>query len=197
MPVPTGTGPTGTGPTGTGTTATGTTATGNTGTGTTGTGTTGTGTTGTGTGTGNTGTGNRKFTPDDQGCRRSTANLPASGTSPGIHQRRVGRYCSFFTDMANAAMICREVKKHGPPKLIGRFDELSRCVIISPQCPRDSWWRTATLKALIDETVASRDDIDRSRLYVTGLSMGGYGIWSFVIEASRLLCSRDPNLRRR
>jgi len=73
-----------------------------------------------------------------------------------------------------------EVKRHGPPKLIGRFDELSGCLVISPQCPRDSWWRTATLKALIDEIVASRDDIDSSRLYVTGLSMGGYGIWSFL-----------------
>ena len=73
-----------------------------------------------------------------------------------------------------------KVKKHGPPKLIQQFDELKRCIVISPQCPRDSWWRTETLKALVDEFIEGRDDIDDDRLYVTGLSMGGYGIWSFL-----------------
>ncbi len=73
-----------------------------------------------------------------------------------------------------------KVKKHGPPKLIQRFDELKRCIVISPQCPRDSWWRTETLKALVEEVIRGRDDIDEDRLYVTGLSMGGYGTWSFL-----------------
>jgi len=78
-----------------------------------------------------------------------------------------------------------QVKKHGPPKLISHFEELAGCVVISPQCPRHSWWRTETLKLLVDEFIAGRDDIDHDRLYVTGLSMGGYGIWSFI--------SRHPN----
>jgi len=73
-----------------------------------------------------------------------------------------------------------QVKKHGPPKLIDRFEELANCVIISPQCPSDSWWRVDALKSLVEEVVQQRGDIDKSRLYVTGLSMGGYGIWSFV-----------------
>jgi predicted peptidase len=73
-----------------------------------------------------------------------------------------------------------KVKKHGPPKLTETFDELSGCVIISPQCPLNSWWRVEVLKALVDEVLEARGDIDRKRLYVSGLSMGGYGIWSFV-----------------
>jgi len=78
-----------------------------------------------------------------------------------------------------------KVKKHGPPRLIGKFDELAGCVVISPQCPRNSWWRVDALKALVDEVVRERGDIDEKRLYVTGLSMGGYGIWSFI--------SRNPD----
>ena len=74
----------------------------------------------------------------------------------------------------------QQVKKHGPPKLVERFDELSRCVIVSPQCPRNSWWRVDALKALVEEVIEQRGDIDRRRIYVTGLSMGGYGIWSFI-----------------
>jgi predicted peptidase len=73
-----------------------------------------------------------------------------------------------------------KVRKHGPPKLIGSADFLAECVIVSPQCPDDSWWRVDTLKALVEEVTRERSDIDCQRLYVTGLSMGGYGIWSFI-----------------
>ena len=72
------------------------------------------------------------------------------------------------------------VKKHGPPKLNAHFDALAGCYIVSPQCPRDSWWRVAPLKSLVEEVLEDHPDIDRGRLYVTGLSMGGYGIWSFL-----------------
>lgn len=78
-----------------------------------------------------------------------------------------------------------KVKVHGPPKLTDRFEQLSNCIIVSPQCPTDSWWRVDALRALVDEVLCSRDHIDRDRLYVTGLSMGGYGIWTFL--------SHDPH----
>lgn len=73
-----------------------------------------------------------------------------------------------------------QVKKHGPPKLVRKIDALKGCIIVSPQCPRDSWWRVDALHALVEEVTMIRGDIDRRRLYVTGLSMGGYGIWSFI-----------------
>ena len=73
-----------------------------------------------------------------------------------------------------------KVKKHGPPKILADVTLLKECVIVSPQCPNDSWWRVDALHALVEEVVAKQGNIDRSRLYVTGLSMGGYGIWSFL-----------------
>jgi len=73
-----------------------------------------------------------------------------------------------------------KLKTHGPPKLTDEFEQLANCVIVSPQCPTDSWWRVEALKALMDEVIADRSDINAQRRYVTGLSMGGYGIWSFL-----------------
>lgn len=73
-----------------------------------------------------------------------------------------------------------KVKVHGPPKLNAKFDALAACVIVSPQCPKNSWWRVEALKALVDEVIAAQPDIDTARLYITGLSMGGYGSWSFI-----------------
>ncbi|MDG2011909.1 MAG: prolyl oligopeptidase family serine peptidase [Pirellulaceae bacterium] len=72
------------------------------------------------------------------------------------------------------------VKVHGPPKRWPDIKALQQCVIVSPQCPVRSWWRVAALKALVDELIDQRSDIDSNRLYITGLSMGGYGTWSFL-----------------
>ncbi|MEO2034306.1 MAG: prolyl oligopeptidase family serine peptidase [Planctomycetaceae bacterium] len=86
----------------------------------------------------------------------------------------------------------QQVKKHGPPKLITKFEELAHCVIVSPQCPRDSWWRVAALKAVLDEVIEERGDLDKNRLYVTGLSMGGYGIWSFISHHPNYFAAAIP-----
>ncbi len=73
-----------------------------------------------------------------------------------------------------------KVKVHGPPKLRDQFEQLSNCVIVSPQCPNESWWRVDALKTLMDEVIAGRTDLNPDRRYVTGLSMGGFGIWSYL-----------------
>ncbi len=85
-----------------------------------------------------------------------------------------------------------KVKKHGPPKLIESFPLLQQCVIVSPQCPPNSWWRVDALHALVGELVEERGDIDRSRFYVTGLSMGGYGIWSFLSRYPSYFAAAAP-----
>ena len=70
------------------------------------------------------------------------------------------------------------VKQHGPPKLVAAGKNLP-FIIVSPQCPERLWWPSITGKvmALIDETVENYD-VDESRIYLTGLSMGGYGTWA-------------------
>jgi predicted peptidase len=73
-----------------------------------------------------------------------------------------------------------KVKVHGPPKLVAAGKELP-CVVVSPQTRRFGWDPTA-LHALLDEITAAYK-IDRDRVYVTGMSMGGMGTWA--LAASR------------
>ncbi len=75
-----------------------------------------------------------------------------------------------------------KVKVHGPPKLLakGAMKSLESFVVIAPQCPTKTRWQPETLKVLIDEVCRSGANIDLSRLYVTGLSMGGYGTWGLL-----------------
>jgi predicted peptidase len=53
------------------------------------------------------------------------------------------------------------------------------CHVLAPQCPRTQFWRGATLDAVVRlvDHLTTTLPIDRSRIYLTGLSMGGYGTW--------------------
>jgi predicted peptidase len=68
------------------------------------------------------------------------------------------------------------VKKHGPPKLIEAGKEFP-FIVVSPQCPEDGWWQPIEIKALLDEIV-EKYKVDQDRVYLTGLSMGGFGTWA-------------------
>lgn len=83
-----------------------------------------------------------------------------------------------------------QVKKHGPPKLAGQTRDFP-FILVSPQCPPDTWWDVDGLKALLDETVA-KHRVDKERIYCTGLSMGGFGTWSFAIKHPDLFAAIAP-----
>ena len=73
------------------------------------------------------------------------------------------------------------VKKHGPPKVAEK--KRLPFIVVSPQCPAGRWWTNCSdmLTALLDE-VAAKYAVDEGRIYLTGLSMGGYGTWSLAVE---------------
>lgn len=84
------------------------------------------------------------------------------------------------------------VKKHGPPKLVGKTNELNKFIIVSPQWPDPkSWWDTAALKGLIDNTLTTQP-VDKDRVILTGLSMGGFATWSLLAAYPDLAAAAVP-----
>lgn len=75
-----------------------------------------------------------------------------------------------------------KVKVHGPPKIVEKQKDFP-FIVVSPQCPEDDWWteKTEVLINLLDEIIAHYD-VDTERVYLTGLSMGGYGSWALASE---------------
>ena len=73
-----------------------------------------------------------------------------------------------------------KVKVHGPAKLVEQGKDFP-FIVVSPQCPEGQWWnnRVETVMALIDE-IAEKYRVDPKRIYLTGLSMGGFGTWSIT-----------------
>lgn len=68
--------------------------------------------------------------------------------------------------------------RHALPKLLEEGAEYPT-VILVPQCPENCVWDNIVfdVKTLIDFTVA-KFNCDKSRVYVTGGSMGGFGTWA-------------------
>jgi len=71
-----------------------------------------------------------------------------------------------------------KVKTHGPPKLVHEGKDFP-FILVSPQCPDGERWDVPKLSDLLNE-VQDIYNADKNRIYVTGLSMGGYGAWKLA-----------------
>jgi predicted peptidase len=83
----------------------------------------------------------------------------------------------FLHGVGESGTNLNKVAIHGPPKLVKGGKTDLPFVLVSPQCPADRVWRDDELLALLDEVIA-KHNVDTNRVYLTGLSMGGYGTWS-------------------
>ncbi|MCL1921845.1 MAG: prolyl oligopeptidase family serine peptidase [Kiritimatiellaeota bacterium] len=105
----------------------------------------------------------------------------------------------------NAAQL-----KHGVADLITFADANGGALIIAPQCPEGEKWvsnidpKAAThtmpaepsapmklVLALLNEKT-EKMPVDPDRIYVTGLSMGGYGTWDIIQRRPKLFAAALP-----
>lgn len=71
------------------------------------------------------------------------------------------------------------LKKHGPPKLIAAGKKFE-AIVVCPQVPLKSIWNEHGVKGLVDE-ISRTHRVDASRIYLTGISMGGFGTWDTAL----------------
>ncbi len=91
-------------------------------------------------------------------------------------------------ELGNGNNDLSKVTKNGPPKkLKGDFD--LPAIVISPQST--VWWKNATLDSFLEWLVVNYR-IDESRVYMTGLSMGGGGTWDYAVSYPEKLAAIVP-----
>lgn len=150
------------------------------------------------------------------GCRASAVDAASTSTRPSVRsERRMSdpdaprryRYLAwtpvdsapkggwplllFLHGAGERGDDLARVEVHGPPKLVATTPALWGCVLVAPQCPDGEWWSTDSLLALIEE-VRATERIDARRVYVTGLSMGGFGTFELVATRPDLFAAALP-----
>jgi predicted esterase len=70
------------------------------------------------------------------------------------------------------------VKTTGFPQYLEAHKEFP-AIVLSPQCPFGQQWRPQLVNDLVDEAI-KKYRVDPDRIYMTGLSMGGYGTWAYA-----------------
>lgn len=85
-------------------------------------------------------------------------------------------------ERGNGKEDLEKIMVHGLPKVVND-ENLENCIMVAPQCPDNTFWvaKIESLKKFID-AVVEKYNIDTNRIYLCGLSMGGYGTW-FAAQA--------------
>jgi predicted peptidase len=73
-----------------------------------------------------------------------------------------------------------KVAVHGPPKMDTTATNFP-FIVVSPQCPEGQMWSDDLLLALLDQ-IEAQYPVDTHRVYLTGLSMGGFGTWNLALS---------------
>jgi predicted peptidase len=102
---------------------------------------------------------------------------------PPDYERKAGWPLILFLHGAGeAGDDIERVKDDGLPEMLEKGKTLP-FIVVSPQCPRGAGWKSKlkVLSALIDE-IAANYKVDQDRIYLTGLSMGGFGTWALAAD---------------
>lgn len=102
----------------------------------------------------------------------------------------------------NAAQV-----KHGIKQFLARQEKYP-CVLVVPQCPKGQSWAAIrrgasptqeekssgpmTLTIELVDSLRKELPVDPARLYVTGLSMGGYGTWDLLMRKPAMFAAGVP-----
>lgn len=82
-----------------------------------------------------------------------------------------------------------KVKIHGPFKYLK--DHKLDAYILAPQCPDNEEWDTEVLYRLLLK-IQKENNIDSDRIYVTGLSLGGWGTWNLAFAHPDMFAAIVP-----
>lgn len=82
------------------------------------------------------------------------------------------------------------LKRNGPPSFLDKRSDFP-FIVVSPQCPKNREWDTQSLLALLDH-IENTLPIDKNKVYVTGLSMGGFGAWNLAQAAPERFAAIAP-----
>ncbi len=110
----------------------------------------------------------------------STKKLPLIIQLHGAGERGDGKEELSRVDLFGFSSVVKEDTQH-------------ECILVMPQCPKDTFWavRVESILEFIGQLKAELP-IDEDRVYLTGLSMGGFGTWFTAMARPDLFAAIVP-----
>jgi predicted peptidase len=84
----------------------------------------------------------------------------------------------------------QRVAVHGPLSLVNQGTNFP-LIIVAPLCPADESWDNQPLLKFLDH-VTEKYAVDTNRVYLTGLSLGGYGAWKLGLTHPERFAALAP-----
>lgn len=124
-----------------------------------------------------------------------------SGAEPGhrwpliLFLHGVSERGSLVTAVARQALP-RLLDPSNPVPLTPVETEVSRqiaehFIVVAPQCPQYEVWNEDEIVRLLDH-LAEQFHVDPARVYLTGLSMGGFGAWALALRQPQRFAALVP-----
>jgi predicted peptidase len=97
-------------------------------------------------------------------------------------------------ERGDGTTLLPRVLRHGPPRVIqaGEWPDDRPFVVLSPQLDTTRGaWPVDKIDAFIDHAVETYQ-VDPSRIYLTGLSLGGHGTWTYAASHPDRIAAAAP-----
>ncbi len=101
---------------------------------------------------------------------KTAVRLPTIVFLHGIRERGIG---GLVPTEGALSVILKQMLKRIP------------AIVLIPQCRPGKYWSNSPMEQMVVraiEQTAEEFDTDRKRLYLSGISMGGYGVWHFALK---------------
>lgn len=147
----------------------------------------------------------REFTVQDVGTLKYRILKPAQSNLNESYPLVVFLHGAGERGDDNVAQLVHGMKEFISPARREKYP----CYVVAPQCPKDKKWVDVDWSALshdqpeqasesmqlvhglIQELIATAN-VDKTRIYITGLSMGGYGTWDAISRYPDLFAAAVP-----
>tara|TARA_B100001778_G_scaffold273750_1_gene236228 strand:- start:180 stop:959 length:780 start_codon:yes stop_codon:yes gene_type:complete len=73
------------------------------------------------------------------------------------------------------------LKKSSLPGIVSENDLLQQAIVVTPFAPDGRWWKCEDLFNFTKKII-QQENVDITRIYICGISMGGYAAWAMISQ---------------
>jgi len=123
-----------------------------------------------------------------------TLELPYLVRLPAGYGREGGRrpLLIFLHGSGQCGTDLKKLEHTAPSRFADEHPDEFPFILVAPQAKSEKdWWSLELLDPMLDEVLA-KYEVDPDRVYLSGVSMGAYGVWDWAVHRPRAFAAIAP-----